>query len=357
FEFIKRPEDLKALDEWIRTTFVGSDKAYRILTTNGGTNVKTLNFTNKDLQMLELQNFYINIVLAKLKVPAELLGITGGRSMGMGSRGALGTQSAVMRSRAIKPIITLVENSFNNILIPKILGLSLDQVFVQFKFGPMTDLDEEERKSKIYQVELSTGLRYVNELRIREGLDPVPWGYIPFIPQAGLAHPLEQFIQEAKAAGAAPGKSSGETPQAAKPPPTLGESRAGPFPSTTGSAPKPNEGVGANVPSIAHTGGRGPNEVVGPSGKSIAQDYLEKWMTNMINKHRDVLKTDFFKGKNKIDFRKKGADAITQSNLDAAKLLKDILMDSRTRLAANEDFDKVESVATSKARKIINEWL
>ena len=366
FEFIKKPEDLKDLDAWIRTTFVGSDKAYRILTTNGGVNVKTLNFTNKDLQMLELQNFYINIVLAKLKVPAELLGISGGRGMGMSSgssRGGMGTQSAVMRSRAIKPLISLTEDALNTQLLPKILGLQPSQVLVQFKFGPMSDLDEEERKAKIYQTELSTGLKYINELRIREGEDPVPWGYIPFIPQAGLAHPLEEFIQEAKAAGSPSGgaggaKTMGEMPQEAKPPPTLGESRAGPIPSSTGSTPKPNVGVGANVPSIVHAGGKPTIPMVGPSGKSISRDYLDKWMNDMITKHKDAFMTKhFFKGKNKLDLRKKGSEAVTQSNLDAAKLLKDILKDAFSHLSTGEDFDKVEATATSKARKVINEWL
>ncbi len=353
---IKDPARLKEVDNWIRETFVGSDKAYRVLTTNGGVKVTPLNFTNKDLQMLEMQNFYIDLVLAKLKVPAELLGLSrgsmGSRSGGGSSRGGLGTQAAIMRSRAIKPIITLVENSFNMHLIPRILGIPKDQVLCQFKFGPMTDLDEEERKARIYQVALSTGLKYINELRIIEGLDPVPWGWIPFIPQAGLMHPLESLVVQKPGAGAN-GRPQGENPPASKPPETLAESRARPIPSSTGKPPTPNEGVGANISSIAHGGGTPTIGTVGPSGKSLIDD----WMESKLVKYRGaIVHSTLFKDY-KIDTRKKLGKDIVRSNSNATSDLKHLLIEAADYFTSGVDPDNIEKDITDRARKNVDEWL
>jgi hypothetical protein len=189
YPWIKSVEELEAMGKYIEENFMGPEKSYRTIATQGGVKVTPISVNPRDLQNLELQDAYIKLVLAKLKVPPTVLGLpmgASGRGGGMGGAAAAQQQAAVQKSRAIKPLITLIENALNHDVIPAILGVSPADCLVEFRWGDMIDLDERERQAKIDQVYLATGVSTVNETRQRDQMDPVPWGDVPFIPAAGL---------------------------------------------------------------------------------------------------------------------------------------------------------------------------
>ena len=186
YPWIKNKEELEEVGKYIENTFMGPDKAFRTLVTNGGTVVKALNVNPEQLQMLEMQNFYLRLVLAKLKVPPVILGLEGGAPGVGGGAGGAAMQQSVHKSRAIRPLMKLVEYDLSNKLFPSILGVTPQECLVKFSWGEMIDVEEQERKARVDQVYLATGKTTINEIRIRDGEDPVGWGYKPFIPAMGL---------------------------------------------------------------------------------------------------------------------------------------------------------------------------
>ena len=197
YPWIKDTNTLEEMGRYIENTFLGPDKAFRTLVTNQGTTVNTINWNPQQLQMLEMQDFYIRLAMAKLKVPPMIVGLTGGATGqgGGGGSASAPVQQAVHKSRAIKPLIGLVEDALNAQLIPDICGVGIEDCYVQFKWGEMVDVEEQERQAHVDQVYLSSGKVTINELRLRDGQDPVSYGDLPFLPQAKF--PPSLFPQQA----------------------------------------------------------------------------------------------------------------------------------------------------------------
>src|SRR5437660_289562 len=61
YPWIKTVEEMKEMGQYLEDTFMGPDKAYRTLVTNGGAKVATLNVDPERLQMLQMQNFYLQL--------------------------------------------------------------------------------------------------------------------------------------------------------------------------------------------------------------------------------------------------------------------------------------------------------
>lgn len=273
YPWIKTPTELKEMGEYLESNFMGPDKAYRTLITNGGAKVQILNFDPEKLQMLEMQEFYIKLILAKLKVPADVLGISGN---GGGAAGAVATQTAIHKSRAIKPLMTLIENALNSQLLPDILGVPKGESYVEFKWGEIVDLEEKERMSKIDQVHSAIGARTINEQRIRDGLDPVPWGDEPFLLQAYAQSKL----------GAAPGQQ-----------PDLGAApKQHPFSSQAQDHTERPQGVteSQQVSSIGQAPGEGrstgPMELPGGTMGKIKKNALGETLLSLFKEAKDRLK-------------------------------------------------------------------
>jgi hypothetical protein len=187
YPWVKNKEELEEIGKYIENTFMGPDKSFRTLITNGGTVAKAINIDPQKLQMLEMQEFYLKLILAKLKTPPEILGLQIGTKSAMGGGGAAAEmQNVIHKSRAIKPLIKLVEHDWTQKVLPAILNLPPSQCYVKFAWDTMTDLEEQERQAHIDQVYSTTGKITINEIRQRDGEDPVPWGYKPYNPQLGL---------------------------------------------------------------------------------------------------------------------------------------------------------------------------
>ncbi len=286
YPWIKNVEELEAMGKYIEDNFMGPEKSFRTVATQGGVKVNPISVNPKDLQNLELQDFYIKLVLAKLKVPPVILGLDGlgGGNTGGGGTGSAVAQTAVHKSRAIKPLMTLVEHAINRNLVPDILGVAPSDSLVEFRWGDMIDIEERERMARIDQVYLGTGVMVPNEVRQRDQMDRVPWGDGPFIPGAKLFGDIS-----AKPVPEEGGTSPGGIME-------VGNAQA---PHTAQQEPaamnvdRP-QGISESqdVQAIAHTGGRGPTEIAGGVIKSIANpkaEVMRKGLQELTKEARDRL--------------------------------------------------------------------
>jgi hypothetical protein len=148
-------------------------------------------------------------------------------------------------------------------------------------------------------------------------------------------------------------RQSGETPPSGKPPETPAQQSPGP--SSVESFPKPEEGVGAEVPSITHAGGQPLIETLGPTGKMWYDKDLEEWLLGKLAEHSHLIR----KGRKDktIEITKKVHNEVLNTNIEAGKKLKALLTSARDFVLKGEDPDVVESKTLDGARKVINEWL
>lgn len=278
YPWIKNVEDLEAMGKYIEDNFMGPDKSFRTIATQGGVKVNPISVNPKDLQNLELQDSYIKLVLAKLKVPSVILGLDNLSGHGGGGGvGAAVAQTAVHKSRAIKPLMTLVEHAINRGLVPDILGVSPQDALVEFRWGEMIDIEERERQARVDQVYLGTGVTVPNEVRQRDQMDPVPWGWEPFIPGAGLL------------GGLTPSPKPGEGGPSITGPNQQGQHTTQQEPAALNVDRPQGVSESQDVQAIAHTGGRGPTEIPGGMIKSVnpKAEVMRKGLQELTKEARD----------------------------------------------------------------------
>lgn len=134
---------------------------------NADVKVQPLTLSQKELEFLESQQWYQKLVISTFQLtPAELGFVEDvNRSTGV-------TQSEVVRRKAIRPLIKLVEEAMNDVI--KEFGF----FDVEFRYTAH-DIIEESQKTDLAVKELQAGMKTINEIRVDQGLQPVWWGEIP----------------------------------------------------------------------------------------------------------------------------------------------------------------------------------
>ena len=164
------------LEYWQRE-IVG--KPHKLPIVNAEIDVKPLTFSQKELEFLESQQWYFKLVISTFGLTPAELGFTEDVNRATGI-----TQSEVVRRKAIRPLIKLLEETMNEVI--KEFGF----FDVEFKYV-VKDIIEEQQKTEIQNAQLQSGLKTINEIRVDEGLQPVGWGDIPmqllrFSPQIAM---------------------------------------------------------------------------------------------------------------------------------------------------------------------------
>jgi len=142
-----------------------------------------IEFTSVELELLEKQKWWTKMVWAVLGVTPVELGYT---EDAKGSANQI-VQSKVFRKKAINPKLRLLENRYNadivsefgyNATIKNEKGEDIEVPKYQFKYKA-PDVDFERSKTELFDLQIKSGQRTVNEVRQQEGLDPVEWGDQP----------------------------------------------------------------------------------------------------------------------------------------------------------------------------------
>ena len=126
------------------------------------------NNSNKEMQYIELENLIRDLTLAVYGVtPAEA---------GVIESGNIGGGTGDSQRRTVKDNLTgwlkLYEGAHN-----KILGRNAFEEIFQFN---EIDLEDKEKRANIEDKQIRNGSSYINEVRAGYGLEPVPWGDVPF---------------------------------------------------------------------------------------------------------------------------------------------------------------------------------
>ncbi len=138
-----------------------------------------IEFSASEIQLIEKQKWYTKMVWACFGVTGTELGYT---------EDAKGTanqiiQSKVFRKKAINPNLRLITNGINREILTefeytysmKIGKETVNMPKYLFKFM-VFDIDEEKSKMELYEMQIDSGVKTVNEIRKEEGLEPIDWG-------------------------------------------------------------------------------------------------------------------------------------------------------------------------------------
>ena len=158
---VKDLDELKRYQAYFEAKLRGPRKFGKWLVTGGGTKVQSLPFTPQQMQWIDSQKWFTKIVFAVFKVAPSELGFTEDLNRATGIQ-----QMEIHKSKAIRPVLTLLENAFNRQIVWKYFDEEL-----KFQYVQNLSLDEKAKQADIDTKRLADGLDSVNELRDRDGLE------------------------------------------------------------------------------------------------------------------------------------------------------------------------------------------
>lgn len=138
-------------------------KAHKVLFMPEGAKWYQFRFSNVEMQWLQGQKFYMELVMAVLGVTKHEVGFTEDVN-----RATADNQSFVFKNKSLLPILSLIADKINQELIGK-SGFGYDDVMFIFK---NVDLADKETMDKIHDKAVKTGRMTINEAREEAGLRP-----------------------------------------------------------------------------------------------------------------------------------------------------------------------------------------
>jgi HK97 family phage portal protein len=138
-------------------------KPHKVIFMPEGATWHQFRFTNVEMQWLQGQKFYMELVMAALGVTKHELGFTEDVN-----RATADNQSFVFKNKSLLPILGLLADKFNQELIGK-SGFGYDDVMFIFK---NVDLADKETMDKIHDRAIKSGRMTINEAREESGLHP-----------------------------------------------------------------------------------------------------------------------------------------------------------------------------------------
>lgn len=162
----KLPERLRFAAEWM-SKFAGVNKRHVPVVYDGDSvDVKILQQTMKDLDFLDSRKFIQNLTLEHYMIPKELIG-----KVENSNRATITQANIIYEKNALKPEVTLIENTLNNQYLPMWnLSTSGKLIFVNY----LTEDVEFNRDTGFKGWE--NGLMTRNEARQLSGMDETPDG-------------------------------------------------------------------------------------------------------------------------------------------------------------------------------------
>ena len=133
--------------------------------------VKPLSISNKDMEWLKGQEWYHHAIFAAYGLSPQEVGYYDGSSRATGE-----SQERITIKNAIKPYLNHIADKINREIIP-------DVVFhdkIKFEWFAKDDAAEKIEHDQM-MAKLTANVITINEVRAKEGLDPVEWGDQPMM--------------------------------------------------------------------------------------------------------------------------------------------------------------------------------
>ena len=125
------------------------------------------NMSNNELQFLETQKWYFNIVISEFGLTPSELGITDDVN-----KATSATQAELVKRKGIRPFLKLLENFVNQGILTE---FQIEGIEYQFIYD---DPAEKSARLANWQTEMQMGVKTVNEVRNEMGLEPIEGGDI-----------------------------------------------------------------------------------------------------------------------------------------------------------------------------------
>lgn len=158
---IKELDELKRQQAYYEAKLRGPKKMGKWLVTGGGATIKSIPFTPQQMQWVESQKWFAKIIFGIYRITPSELGFTDEINRATGIQ-----QMEIHKSKAIRPVLTLIEDMMNRQIIWK--HFSKD---IKFEYVMELSLDDKGKQTDIDVKRLDKGLDSVNELRDRDGLE------------------------------------------------------------------------------------------------------------------------------------------------------------------------------------------
>lgn len=167
--------------------FGGAGNAHRPALAGGMRDMKTMAFSNRELEFAEGLKWWVEEVARVHGVPQPMLG-----SLREATLANVSSLERIFWRQTMVPECAFLAGKINADLLPK---LGYPELIVYFDFGEIDVLTEEEEPRLAREKEyLDRGVQTINEVRRSRGLAPVPWGDDPDGP-AERMHPASPFRQ------------------------------------------------------------------------------------------------------------------------------------------------------------------
>ena len=154
---------LKRLSE-MYNSLKGEANRGKWLVIGNDTSVEPITATNMDDSWIGGVEWYQMEILSIFKVPKTILGFTDSST----NRATSISQSTSFKRNGVSTMLTLLENTFTREIVKKYFGEKLN-----FRFVREVDLTDEAIRSDIDTQQIAAGVRTVNELRERDGLEEI----------------------------------------------------------------------------------------------------------------------------------------------------------------------------------------
>jgi len=149
-------------------------KPHKMVFTNKELDVKQMSVTNKDMEWLEGQQWYHHLVFGAYGLSPQEAGFYEGSGRATGE-----SQERISIKNAIKPYLSHIRAKINREILPAIFPeFDVKAMPIMFEWFPKDHVQEKiEHEQEMSKLE--SGVLTINEVRSKDGLDPVEWGDVP----------------------------------------------------------------------------------------------------------------------------------------------------------------------------------
>lgn len=162
--------ELQRFKQYWKDNHKGVKNAHRMVAVNVPVNYVKMALTNRDLQFSEYGKEIMMKIFAVYAMQPFVMGVIDGTSGKLNSE----QQAQLYKDNALKPILRKEATYYTKEILENGFGVTDFEVVFEG-----IDLSDTKTQSEIDRQDINSGILTINEVRIRRGLVPVPWGDTP----------------------------------------------------------------------------------------------------------------------------------------------------------------------------------
>lgn len=169
---------LKRFRQWWDSELKGNPHRPIVIGTESGKiTFQKVGLSNEEMQFQEYSKQLLAKIMAVYKVQPIIMGVETAGGVGVAKTNAT-EQVRQFKIEAIKPLMTVFIEKFNNQLVFDEKAMNVKDVYLDFDL----DIVDKKEQAEWHEKYLQSGVITINEIRVNGlGLVPVPWGNVPYL--------------------------------------------------------------------------------------------------------------------------------------------------------------------------------